>query len=59
MVGPDLAQGYDVAANTNPLGSESFVPTLSNVIDRRQLDDIPLAGRDAYSLLVYSRSGKL
>src|SRR5207248_3083974 len=52
LIGPDLGAGFEVALATSPLGQEGQAPVVSTVVDRIQLSDIPLSGRDAYALLV-------
>src|SRR6185503_20354844 len=51
MVGPDLGAGYNVAA-ANSLGQENLLASVSTVVGPRQLVELPLAGRDAYTLLI-------
>jgi hypothetical protein len=52
LIGPDLGAGFEVALATSPLGQEGQAPVVSTVVDRAQLTDLPLSGRDAYALLV-------
>ncbi len=52
LIGPDLSAGLDVSLATSPLKQESQLPVVSAVVEKKELYYLPLAARDAYSLLV-------
>jgi len=50
--GPDLDESHSLLLEGNRAREGTLEATLSTVIDPAQLEDLPLQGRDAYSLLV-------
>src|SRR5262249_44396663 len=51
-VGPDLGPGYEVYLETGSQITESAAPVVSTVLDPEELHTLPVAGNDAYSLLI-------
>ena len=52
IIGPDLERGQTVAIRSLPKQEASLFSTLSYVIDHQQIDNLPLTGRDVYTMLV-------
>ena len=52
LIGPDMGAGYDVSLVAQPPGAGSDVPVLSNVVGEAKIRELPIAGRDVYSLVV-------
>lgn len=50
--GPDVERNKVQSVQTNPIQSSSLEATLSHVVDRRTLLNLPLTVRDPYTLLV-------
>lgn len=50
--GPDLDESHSLLLEANRAREGTLEATLSIVVDPAQLEDLPLQGRDAYSLLV-------
>jgi hypothetical protein len=52
IIGPDLERGQTVDVQRLPQQDGTLFSTLSYVIDRNQIDNLPLTGRDVYTMLV-------
>lgn len=51
IIGPDLDRGRVVAIRPAPVHAGVLFATISHVIDRTLLEELPLAGRDVYAML--------